>query len=49
MSYNVEDATHCSEGVAELMSCEDSLQKPLRNPQETPKETPKKNPLKKLP
>ena len=34
MSYNVEDATHCSEGVAELMSCEDSLKTPYRNPQE---------------
>ena len=33
MSCNAEDARHCSEGVAELMSCEDSLKKPrLRNP-----------------
>ena len=50
MSCNVEDAKHCSEGVAELMSCEDSLKKPLRSPKETPEEIPKKNikkPLKK--
>ena len=30
MSCNAENATHCSEGVAELMSCEDSLKKPLK-------------------
>ena len=40
MSCNAEDATRCSEGVAELMSCEDSLKKPYRNPKNPPKETP---------
>ena len=48
MSCNAEDATRCSEGVAELMSCEDSLKKQLKTLKKPRKKHPKKKSQKTL-